>query len=300
MAFNTYYWLFLPAYCLIYHVPFGGSNQNLLKYHVLQCFRNLARDMLIILTYTSWTYVQETSKQENTMGIFTRFRDIVSSNINAMLDKAEDPEKMIKLMIREMEDTLVELKASCAAVIAESKKMQRRLDEINSRKTLWEKRVGLAVEKGRDDLAREALVEKRRFSQMAQAMDGNLAQQTVLAAQYRDDIAQLEDKLQKAREKQHLLIQRHIRAQRSKQAHQDIRRMDNYETIAKFDELESRIDRMEAEASLVNPGGARSPLEDAFYELDVDEEIEKELSDIKATRGGNKPPSPEQAGPSNE
>jgi phage shock protein A len=233
------------------------------------------------------------------MGIFTRFRDIVSSNINAMLDKAEDPEKMIKLMIREMEDTLVELKASCASALAESKKMQRRLDEINSRKTLWEKRVGLAVEKGRDDLAREALVEKRRFSRMAQVMDGNLAQQTVLAAQYRDDIAQLEDKLRKAREKQHLLIQRHIRAQRSKQAQQDIRRMDNYETIAKFDELESRIDRMEAEADLVNPG-VRSPLEDAFNELDVDEEIEKELSDIKAARSDNKPSDSEQTGASNE
>ena len=111
------------------------------------------------------------------MGIFTRFTDIISSNINAMLDKAEDPEKMIKLMIREMEDTLVELKASCASVIAESKKMQRRLDEINARKSLWEDRVSLAVEKGRDDLAREALVEKKRFSKMVQVMDGNLTQQ---------------------------------------------------------------------------------------------------------------------------
>jgi len=233
------------------------------------------------------------------MGIFTRFRDIISSNINAMLDKAEDPEKMIKLIIREMEDTLVELKASCASALAETKKMQRRLDEIDSRKTLWEKRVSLAVEKGRDDLAREALVEKRRFSRMAQVMDENLAKQTLIADQYRDDIDQLEDKLQKAREKRHLLIQRHIHAQRSKQAQLDIRRMDNYETIAKFDELESRIDRMEAEADLVNPS-PRGHLEDAFYSLDVDEEIEKELSDIKASRGGSKASTSEQAGASNE
>ncbi len=233
------------------------------------------------------------------MGIFTRFRDIISANINAMLDKAEDPEKMIKLIIREMEDTLVELKASCASALAESKKMGRRLDEINSRKSLWEKRVALAVEKGRDDLAREALVEKRRFSQMAQVMDENLTKQTIFAEQYRDDIAQLEDKLQKAREKQHLLIQRHIRARHSKQAQLDIRRMDNYETIAKFDELESRIDRMEAEADLVNPT-ARGPLEDAFYKLDVDEEIERELSNIKASRSGSKPSAPEQTEASNE
>jgi phage shock protein A len=217
------------------------------------------------------------------MGIFTRFRDIISSNINAMLDKAEDPEKMIKLMIREMEDTLVELKASCASVIAESKKMQRRLDEINARKSMWADRVNLAVDKGRDDLAREALMEKKRFSQMADVMEGNLAQQTTLVTQYRDDIAQLEDKLGKAREKQHVLVQRAIHAQRAKQTQEDIRRMDNYETIAKFEDMESRIDRMEAEAQLVNPvSGGR--LEDAFQKLHVDDDIEQELSAIKAQK----------------
>ena len=88
------------------------------------------------------------------MGIFTRFRDIVSSNINAMLDRAEDPEKMIKLMIREMEDTLVEIKAACAGAMAEKKKVVRRLEEVRERANLWEERARLAVAKGRDDLAR--------------------------------------------------------------------------------------------------------------------------------------------------
>jgi phage shock protein A len=227
------------------------------------------------------------------MGIFTRFRDIISSNINAMLDKAEDPDKMIRMMIREMEDTLVELKASCASVIAEHKKLQRRYDEIKSRKTLWENRVAMAVEKGRDDLAREALLEKRRFSQMAEVMEGNVTQQAALADQYRDDIAQLETKLRKAREKQHLMVQRHLRAQRSKQAQQDIRRFDNYETIAKFEDLESRIDRMEAEAELVNPV-SRGSLDDSFEKLGVDEEIEKELDALKAARSGERPVDPQQ------
>jgi phage shock protein A len=96
------------------------------------------------------------------MGIFTRFRDIVSSNINTMLDRAEDPEKLIKLMIREMEDTLIEIKAACAGVMASSKKVQRQLDEIADRVKYWEDKAGLAVSKKRDDLAREALLEKRR------------------------------------------------------------------------------------------------------------------------------------------
>jgi phage shock protein A len=216
------------------------------------------------------------------MGIFTRFRDIVSSNINAMLDRAEDPEKLIKLMIREMEDTLVELKASCASVIANHKKIKRRLNDIQSRESLWAERARLAVDRGRDDLAREALVEKRRFSQMAQSLDEEVAQHAELLAQYRDDIAQLEEKLRKAKEKQHILIQRHLHARRAKAAQQEIRRMDNYETIAKFEDLESRIDRMEAEAELINPM-PRTTLEEAFDKLNVDEDIEKELSALKAT-----------------
>jgi phage shock protein A len=177
--------------------------------------------------------------------------------------------------------------------------MQRRLDEINSFSALWENRATLALEKGREDLAREALVEKRRFSRMAQTMDGNIAQQAVLVGQYRNDITQLEDKLRKAREKQHLLVQRHIRAQRSKQAQQDIRRMDNYETIAKFEDLESRIDRMEAEAGLVNPV-SRGSLEDSFAKLGVDDEIEKELDAIKASRSGGMTSASDQTGVSNE
>jgi phage shock protein A len=217
------------------------------------------------------------------MGIFTRFRDIVNSNINAMLDHAEDPEKLIKMMIREMEDTLVELKASCAAVIANQKKIQRRADDVRSRETLWVERANLAVSKGRDDLAREALMEKKRFTQMIEALDRELAQHGELLDQYRNDIGQLEDKLHKAREKQHLLIQRHIRARRAKQAQEEIRRMDNFETIAKFEELESRIDRMEAEAELVNPV-SKSTLDNAFDKLVVDDEIERELSQLKASR----------------
>ena len=166
------------------------------------------------------------------MGIFTRFRDIISSNINAMLDRAEDPEKMIKLMIREMEDTLVEIKAACAGAMAEKKKVARRLEEIRAREELWNDRARLAVEKGRDDLAREALVEKRRFATMAEKLDADAIDHDGLINQYKDDIQQLEDKLHKAREKQRMLVQRHIHATRSRKAREEIRRADNYESIA--------------------------------------------------------------------
>jgi phage shock protein A len=150
------------------------------------------------------------------MGIFTRFRDIVSSNINVMLDRAEDPEKLIKLMIREMEDTLVEIKASCAGVMANSKKVQRQLEEVRSRGDYWKERAELAVSKGRDDLAREALVEKRRYSDRAHAFEKELIECEGLVQGYQDDIRQLEDKLTAAREKQRILVQRHIHANRRK------------------------------------------------------------------------------------
>ena len=114
------------------------------------------------------------------MGIFTRFRDIISSNINAMLDKAEDPEKLIKLMIREMEDTLVEIKTACAGVMASGKKVQRQLEGQEARAQYWEEKAQLAVKKGRDDLAREALVEKRKFTRRAESLEHDLVEQDLL------------------------------------------------------------------------------------------------------------------------
>jgi len=216
------------------------------------------------------------------MGIFTRFRDIISSNINAMLDKAEDPEKLIKLMIREMEDTLVEIKASCAGVMASSKKIQRQLDEAQSREEYWQDKAELAVSKGRDDLAREALVEKRRYAARADALKKELTECEALVEQYQDDIRQLEDKLGTAREKQRILVQRHIHANRKRRAQEDIRRMDTSEAIIKFEELENRIERMEAEADMIN-FGRKPSLEGELDDLSLDEEIEKELQGLKSS-----------------
>lgn len=216
------------------------------------------------------------------MGIFSRFRDIINSNISAMLDKAEDPEKLIKLMIREMEDTLVEIKASCAGVMANSKKAQRQMEEVRSRGKYWEERATLAVTKSRDDLAREALVEKRRYADRAEALLQESIKLDALVEQYQNDIRQLEEKLESAREKQRILVQRHIRANGKKRAQEEIRRFDSSEAIIKFENFENRIERMEAEADLVNFG--RKPSQEAEWEgLLVDEEIEKELESLKSS-----------------
>ena len=216
------------------------------------------------------------------MGIFTRFRDIVSSNINAILDKAEDPEKLIRLMIREMEDTLVEIKAACAGAMASSKKVRRQLDTLRDRIQYWEQKAELAVKKGKDHLAREALVEKRRYVDRRKGLENELDEHDLLIGQYQNNIRQLEDKLKAARDKQRLLVQRHIHAHRKMQAQEEIRRIDSSEAMLKFDELENRIERMEAEADLVN-FGKRTALEAEFDTIGVDEEIEKELQALKTS-----------------
>jgi phage shock protein A len=221
------------------------------------------------------------------MGIFTRFRDIISSNINAILDKAEDPEKLIKLMIREMEDTLVEIKAACAGAMASSKKVQRQLVTLQDRIQYWEQKAQLAVSKGRDNLAREALVEKRRYTRRIDGLENELTEHNLLVEQYQADIRQLEDKLKSARDKQRLLVQRHIHASQKVQAQEEIRRVDSAGAMMKFDELENRIERMEAEADLVN-FGKQSALDAEFEALDVDEEIEKELQTLKTPGASSK------------
>ncbi|MGD8755103.1 MAG: PspA/IM30 family protein, partial [Desulfobacterales bacterium] len=200
------------------------------------------------------------------MGIFTRFRDIISSNINAILDKAEDPEKLIKLMIREMEDTLVEIKAACAGAMASSKKVQRQRVSVQDRIRYWEEKAQLAVSKGRDNLAREALVEKRRYTRRIDGLENELTEHNLLVEQYQANIRQLEDKLKSARDKQRLLVQRHIHASQKIQAQEEIRRVDSASAMMKFDELENRIERMEAEADLVN-FGKRSALDAEFEAL---------------------------------
>jgi phage shock protein A len=216
------------------------------------------------------------------MGIFTRFRDIVSSNINAMLDKAEDPEKLIRLMIREMEDTLVDLKAACAGVLANRKKVERTLEDLKSRISYWGRNAELAVTKGRDDLAREALLEKRKYVERMEGLDQELSELVRLVDQYHEDIGELEQRLQAAREKQRTLVQRHIHATRKRRAQEEIRRADGAEAVFRFEQLENRIDHMEADADLVNFKG-KAGLAGEFDNLAVDEEIERELQGLKAS-----------------
>ncbi len=215
------------------------------------------------------------------MGIFTRFKDIVSSNINAMLDKAEDPEKLIKLMIQEMEDTLVDIKATCAGAMATKSKVTRALDDVQARSDDWDNKARLAISKGREDLAREALAEKRFFAGENEHLLKEVSQLEGIVSKYQGDIAQLEEKLAAARKKHQILLQRHTQAQKNYKTQSVLRKSNNIDAFARFDAFENRIERMEADAELVN-AKARTSIEDEFSKLEGDEALEKELAILKA------------------
>lgn len=218
------------------------------------------------------------------MGIFTRARDIISANINAMLDEAEDPEKIANLMVREMEDTLIELKASCAGAKAARRRIEQDREYARKQVAEWAARAQRAVDKGRDDLAREALVEKRRQTEHVEALDRELAQCNGVIDQYNDDLKLLEEKLNAARERQRVLVQRHIHAVHKRRAQCDIRRMETSDVFARFDDVEHRIERLEAEADLAGPPPVPS-LREAIDALDNDNEIEQELKRLKSVSG---------------
>ena len=214
------------------------------------------------------------------MGVFKRMRDIVGANVNSMLDKAEDPEKLVRYMVREMEDAIIEVKASIANLMAAKRKIARERSLVERHVADWEAKAELAVTRGRDDLAREALVAKRRHADRLESITKEDAHIDDLLTQAKHDLSQIEDKLKQVRERQRVLVHRHKQAIRRKRTETAIRKIDTSDVMARFDTFENRIERMESEAELVNFGRGAS-VEAQLGEMARDEDIEKELAALK-------------------
>jgi phage shock protein A len=165
--------------------------------------------------------------------------------------------------------------------MAKRKRLDQEVEMAEARIKEWADRAQLAVSKGREDLAREALLEKRRYTVRRAALQTEADQFDEIVTHYQQDILQLEDKLNSARDKQRILVQRHTHAQEKKRAESHIRRFDTSDAIVRFDKFEQRVDRLEAEADLVNYGRKPS-LKDEFAKLEGDEELERELAELKA------------------
>lgn len=214
------------------------------------------------------------------MGVFTRLKDIINSNLNAMLDAAEDPDKLIRLMIQEMEDTLVEVKANCAGAIAARKRAEKAVASAETAICTWEERARLALEKGREDLAREAIRERRRLEELRDAHAKEASGCDDVVARYKEDIAAVEAKLVDARQRHRLLVQRHKRAKTHERTRGVIERVTRYDAVTKFDQLEQRIERMEAFQE-IDPDLHKPSLEEAFAALKEADAIEEELARLK-------------------
>jgi phage shock protein A len=215
------------------------------------------------------------------MGIFSRFMDIVNANINSLLDKAEDPEKMIKLMMQEMEDTLIELKSSCAAKIATRTRIEREQRELEALVKRWKERAEMAISKGRDDLAREALVEKRRAQDDLELRTEDAQRYDETIAQSKADINKLEDKLLSLRQKHQTIVERASRAREEQAANESLRKATDAAAFSRFDHMEHQVDRMEANAGMSRP---KEDLESKFADLESSDDIEAELEQLRKRR----------------
>ena len=218
------------------------------------------------------------------MGIFSRFSDIVNANINAVLEKAEDPEKIIRLMIQEMEDTPVEIRSAAAKCIADRKELGRHIEHLEREKEEWANRAELAVRREREDLARAALGEKQaiadRVEQMKQEMEGLDGQ----LEKFNSDITQLQGKLDDAKTRQRSIVIRHNTASSQLSARKHIHDDRIDEMLFRFENAERRIDRVESEAEAVSMGRGRN-LADEIAGLEEDDRVEAELADLKSRLG---------------
>lgn len=218
------------------------------------------------------------------MSIFSRISDIVNSNVNALLDKAEDPEKMVRLIIQEMEEALVEVRSTCARAIADKKELGRRQELLSAEAAEWERKAEVAIGRGRDDLAKGALVERNKAQEAATAIAGELDIIDGSLVKLNDDVAALQAKIKDAKARQSALIMRGKTAQTRLGVRRQLNDHNIDDTMQRFELYERKMDDLEGQVEAYDMG--QRTLADEISELETDEQIDAELSELKARMGG--------------
>lgn len=220
------------------------------------------------------------------MGIFSRFTDIINSNINNLLDKAEDPKKMVRLIIQEMEDTLVEVRSSSAKTLADKKELQRQISRYQEDVEQWQSKAELALSKNREDLARAALLEKKKCAENAQVLEKELSYIDAHITKLQTEISQLQDKLADAKARQKTILMRETTATSRLKVKDKISSTKMDDALTRFERYERKIDDIEAQAESYDLG-AKS-LADEIAELASEDQIDSELAQLKAKINADK------------
>jgi phage shock protein A len=215
------------------------------------------------------------------MGIFSRTRDIFAANFTELLDRAEDPARMIRMIILEMEETLVEVRASAARSIADSKEMKRALGRLEELQSSWTEKAELALSKDRDDLAKAALIERQKAADMADGLREELASIEETLKSYEVDIAKLQSKLREARARQNAIATRIESAVTRARARELLHGSRTEDAFSRFDQLERRADFAEGRADALGMTGPKS-LEEEIAELRSTDKVDAELEAMKA------------------
>ena len=213
--------------------------------------------------------------------IFTRTRDIIAANFTELLDRAEDPARMIRMIIVEMEETLVEVRATAARSIADIKEMRRAMTRLDDLQVSWTEKAGLALEKGREDLARAALGEKQKAADMADGLREEMEQIEIVLRGYEKDIARLQAKLAEARSRQAAIASRLESAVTRAKARELLHGSRTEDAFSRFEILERRADLAEGYADALGLTGPKS-LEEEIAELKASKKVDAELESLKA------------------
>ncbi len=223
------------------------------------------------------------------MGIFSRTRDIIAANFNDMLDKADDPQKMIRMIILEMEETLVEVRASAARTIADQKEMHRHTVKLDKLQADWGEKAQLAVSKDREDLARAALVEKKKASDMSEQLKQEIAVLDDALRAYEQDIQKLQNRLREARSRQTAIAARLESAENRVKLRSLMTNERVDDALSRFDQLERRVDYAEGRADALNIADQsdKPSLSDEIAALEGADAIDDELEQMKKALGKN-------------